>query len=52
VQLKIMLAGSLQKPQEDLSPRVAALLKKSPGAAIGIFIRRMGEWFEKTLGGK
>ena len=48
----VNLAGSLQKPQEDLSPRVAQLLKKSPGAAIGIFIRRMGEWFEDTLGGK
>ena len=48
----VNLAGSLQKPKEDLSPRVAELLKKSPGAAVGIFIRRMGEWFEKTLGGK
>ena len=48
----VNLAGSLQKPQEDLSPRVAELLKKSPGAAIGIFLRRIGEWFEETLGGK
>ena len=46
----VNLAGSLQNPQEDLSPRVAELLKKSPGAAIGIFFRRMGEWFEETLG--
>ena len=48
----VNLAGSLQNPKEDLSPRVAELLKKSPGAAVGIFIRRMGEWFEKTLGGR
>jgi hypothetical protein len=42
----------VQRPQEDLSPRVAALLRKSPGAAIGIFFRQIGEWFEKNLGGK
>jgi hypothetical protein len=28
---------------------VAELLKKSPGAAVGIFIRQVGEWFEKAL---
>jgi hypothetical protein len=48
----VNLAGTVQKPKEDLSPRVAELLKKSPGAAIGIFFRQMGEWFEKNLGGK
>jgi hypothetical protein len=48
----VKLSGSLREPREDLSPRVAELLKKSPGAAIGIFFRRMGEWFEETLGGK
>jgi hypothetical protein len=48
----VNLAGSLQNPKEDLSPRVAELLKKSPAAAIGLFFRRMGEWFEKTLGEK
>ncbi len=42
----VHLAGTLKDPEEDLSPRVAELLKKSPGAAIGIFIRRLGEWFE------
>jgi hypothetical protein len=48
----VNLAGTLQKPREDLSPRVAALLKRSPGAALGIFFRQVGEWFEKNLGGK
>ena len=48
----VNLAGTVQRPREDLSRRVAELLKKSPGAAVGIFMRRMGEWFEKTLGGK
>ena len=45
----VNLAGTLQAPKEDLSPRVAELLKKSPGAAVGIFIRQVGEWFEKAL---
>jgi hypothetical protein len=48
----VNLSGTVQRPQEDLSPRVAALLRKSPGAAIGIFFRQIGEWFEKNLGGK
>jgi len=48
----VNLAGTVQDPKEDLSPRVAQLLKESPGTAIGIFIRQMGEWFERTLGGK
>lgn len=48
----VNLAGTLDEPKEDLSPRVAELLKKSPGAAIGIFIRRVGEWFGKALGEK
>ena len=48
----VNLAGTVQEPREDLSPRVTQLLKKSPGAAVGIFVRKIGEWFEKTLGGK
>jgi hypothetical protein len=47
----VNLAGTVQQPQEDLSPRVAQLLKKSPGAAVGIFFRQAGEWLEKNLGG-
>ena len=48
----VNLAGTVQQPREDLSPRVAELIKKSPAAAMGIFFRQMGEWFEKNLGGK
>ena len=47
----VNLAGTVEDPKEDLSPRVAELLKKSPGAAVGIFIRRVDEWFGRTLGG-
>jgi hypothetical protein len=47
----VKLAGSVRSPREDLSPRVAELLKKSPGTAVGIFFRQVGEWFENVLGG-
>ena len=48
----VKLAGSVRSPREDLSPRVAELLKKSPGTAVGIFFRQVGEWFENVLGEK
>jgi hypothetical protein len=45
----VQLGGTTDDPQEDLSPRVAQLLKKSPAAALGLFIRGIGEWFENSL---
>jgi hypothetical protein len=45
----VQLGGTMDDPQEDLSPRVAELLKKSPAAALGLFIRGIGEWFENSV---
>ncbi len=45
----VQLTGTMDDPKEDLSPRVAELLKKSPAAALGIFIRRIGEWFGDSV---
>jgi hypothetical protein len=45
----VQLGGTMDDPEEDLSPRVAELLKKSPGAALGLFIRGIGEWFENSV---
>jgi hypothetical protein len=45
----VQLGGSMDDPQEDLSPRIAELLKKSPAAALGLFIRGIGEWFENSV---
>jgi hypothetical protein len=45
----VQLGGTMDNPQEDLSPRVAELLKKSPGAALGLLIRGIGEWFENSV---
>jgi hypothetical protein len=48
----VKLTGTLQEPRDDLSPRIEELLKKSPGSAIGIFFRHIGEWFQKNAGEK
>jgi hypothetical protein len=45
----VQLGGTMANPQEDLSPRVAELLKKSPAAALGLLIRGIGEWFENSV---
>ena len=45
----VQLSGTMDDPQENLSPRVAELLKKSPAAALGLFIRGIGEWFENSV---
>ena len=45
----VQLGGTMADPREDLSPRVAELLKKSPAAALGLFIRGIGEWFENSV---
>ena len=45
----VQLGGTMDDPQEDLSARVAELLKKSPAAALGLFIRGIGEWFENSV---
>jgi hypothetical protein len=45
----VQLAGTMNDPQEDLSPRIAELLKKSPAAALGLLIRGLGEWFENSI---
>ncbi len=45
----VHLSGTAERPQQDLSPRVLAALKSSPGAFLGAIWREVGEWFEQTL---
>jgi len=45
----VKISGSIKEPHEDLSPRIMAVLKKSPGADLGLFFREAGEWFEKAF---
>ena len=48
----VHLSGTLDSPQQDLSPRIVDALKESPGAALGVFFRGLGEWLRDTFGGE
>ncbi len=45
----VNVSGTLDAPQQDLSPRVLAALKETPGAFLGTMFRALGEWLS---GGK
>ena len=40
----VHLSGTLESPQQDLSPRLVEALKDSPGALIGAAFRALGAW--------
>jgi hypothetical protein len=40
----VHLAGTLENPQQDLSPRVLEALKGSPSALLGAALREFGAW--------
>ena len=42
----VNLSGTLDSPQQDLSPRVLAALKETPGAFLGTMFRALGEWLD------
>ena len=42
----VHLSGTLEAPQQDLSPRLLAALKESPSAFFGAMLRALGEWFQ------
>ena len=46
----VNISGTLQEPQNDLTPRLAETLKRSPAESAGLFFRQIGEWFQQTLG--
>lgn len=47
----VHLSGTIDEPQQDLSPRIVDALKESPGAALGILFRGLGEWLRNAFGG-
>jgi hypothetical protein len=49
---KVKLSGTLKNPVDDLTPRLAAALKKDPAAAAALFLRSVGEWFEQKTKGQ
>jgi hypothetical protein len=48
----VHLSGTVQKPKQDLSPRVLEALKESPGASLRVLFRLFGEWLKDVFGGE
>ena len=46
------LSGTIEAPQQDLSPRIMEVLKENPGAALGLLLRQFGEWLKNAFGGE
>ncbi|HYJ05494.1 MAG TPA: hypothetical protein VEX43_10190 [Chthoniobacterales bacterium] len=46
----VQLSGTVDKPEQDLSPRIIDALKESPGAFLGLIFRQVGEWLKNALG--
>ncbi|HEV2842013.1 MAG TPA: hypothetical protein VGW39_11855 [Chthoniobacterales bacterium] len=47
----VRLSGTVEQPQQDLSPRVIEALKESPGEFLGLVFRLVGDWLKDTFGG-
>lgn len=47
----VHLSGTIDKPEQDLSPRIIDALKESPGAFLGLIFRQFGDWLKAALGG-
>jgi len=47
----VHLSGTLDSPQQDLSPRLLAALKETPGPFLGAMLRALGEWLESPANG-
>ena len=45
----VHLSGTIDNPQQDLSPRVVEVLKESPSAFLGLVFRQLGEWFKNQF---
>jgi hypothetical protein len=46
----VHLSGTIDKPEQDLSPRVVEALKESPGAFLGLVFRQLGDWLKNAFG--
>jgi hypothetical protein len=45
----VHLSGTVDNPQQDLSPRIIEALKESPGAFLGLVLRQFGEWLQNVF---
>jgi hypothetical protein len=46
----VHLSGTIDKPEQDLSPRIIDALKESPGAFLGLVFRLLGDWLKDAFG--
>lgn len=46
----VRLSGTIDQPEQDLSPRIVEALKESPGAFLGLVFRQLGDWLKDTFG--
>jgi hypothetical protein len=46
----VHLSGTVDKPEQDLSPRIVEALTESPGAFLGLIFRQVGDWLKKAFG--
>src|SRR5947208_637098 len=47
----VRLSGTIDEPEQDLSPRIIELFKQSPGAYLGLLFRQFEGWLKKAFGG-
>lgn len=48
----VHLSGTVDQPQQDLSPRIIEALKESPGEFLGLVFRVIGDWLKAAIGGE
>ena len=48
----VHLSGTIEQPEQDLSPRIIEALKESPGAFLGLIFRQVGDWLKSAFGGE
>lgn len=46
----VHLSGTIDKPEQDLSPRIVEALEESPGAFLGLVFRQLGDWLKSAFG--
>jgi hypothetical protein len=46
----VHLSGTIDQPEQDLSPRVLEALKESPSAFLGLTFRLIGDWLKDSFG--
>jgi hypothetical protein len=46
----VHLSGTIDAPEQDLSPRIMDAIKESPGAALSLLFRQFGEWLRHAFG--